>query len=318
MISTAIRTVTLTKIYKSNNLKAVDNLDLEIKSGEIFGLLGPNGAGKTTLIRMLVGLLKSTSGEIFYDGDKLSSTSSQLHRIIGYVPQESSFWNHLTVYENLFLIGSAHKIPSSILKERIDFILKGLFLTDKKKERTNKLSGGMKRRLNIALGLIHDPEILFLDEVFVGLDPQSRVFLYDFLKQLAIEGNKTVIITSHLMEVVDIMSDRVGIMDDGKMLAIDSPENLKNTFGKGDVIELTIDKKFNDKLLAVIKTTYKNLDLKQVDNQIFIGALNAIKKLPTILNTIENEGFEVVDTRLRKQSLEDVFISLTGKQLRDN
>ncbi len=316
MTETAIQIQNLTKIYSTNNLKAIDSLDLAIYKGEIFGLLGPNGAGKTSLIRMLVGLLKSSSGQILFDGDELNINSSRLKHHIGYVPQEAAFWKNLTVYENLNVIGTTYNIPSKELKERINHLLEGLYLIDQKKKLASKLSGGMQRRLNLAMGMIHNPQILFLDEVFVGLDPQTRNYLYDYLRDFASKENKTIIITSHLMEIVDALSDRVGILDLGKMLAVDTPENLKNTHGKGDILELEIDKEFDEDLLNKIEKSVKDVSVEKKDQDIFIKTLNAIAKIPEILNIIEGEGLTVSDVKLTKQSLETVFISLTGKELR--
>ena len=316
MTETAIQIQNLTKIYSTNNLKAVDSLDLEIYKGEIFGLLGPNGAGKTSLIRMLVGLLKSSSGHILFDGDELNINSSKLKHYIGYVPQEAAVWKNLTVYENLNVIGTTYNIPKKELNEKINHLLEGLYLVDQKKKLASKLSGGMQRRLNLAMGMVHDPQILFLDEVFVGLDPQTRNYLYDYLRDFASKENKTIIITSHLMEIVDALSDRVGILDLGKMMAVDTPENLKNTHGKGDILVLEIDKDFDEDLLAVIEKKVKDVAVEKNDNVLTIKTLNAIAKLPVILNTIEEQGYNAQDVKITKQSLETVFISLTGKELR--
>ena len=316
MTETAIQIQNLTKIYSTNNLKAVDSLDLEIYKGEIFGLLGPNGAGKTSLIRMLVGLLKSSSGHILFDGDELNINSSKLKHYIGYVPQEAAVWKNLTVYENLSVIGTTYNIPKKELNEKINHLLEGLYLVDQKKKLASKLSGGMQRRLNLAMGMVHDPQILFLDEVFVGLDPQTRNYLYDYLRDFASKENKTIIITSHLMEIVDALSDRVGILDLGKMMAVDTPENLKNTHGKGDILVLEIDKDFDEDLLAIIEKKVKDVAVEKNDNDLTIKTLNAIAKLPVILNTIEEQGYNAQDVKITKQSLETVFISLTGKELR--
>ncbi len=312
----AIQIQDITKIYSSNNVRAVDSLDLEIYKGEIFGLLGPNGAGKTTLIRMIVGLLKSTSGHILFDGEELSVNSTKWKYHIGYVPQEAAFWKNLTVYENLNVIGTTYNIPNKELKERINHILEGLYLVEHKKKLASKLSGGMQRRLNLAMGMVHDPQILMLDEVFVGLDPQTRNYLYDYLRDFASKDNKTIIITSHLMEIVDALSDRVGILDLGKMLAVDTPENLKNTHGKGDILEIEVDKEYDKNLITKVEKSAKDLVVEKNEQFIIVKTLNAIAKIPEILNAIEDEGFTAVDVKLTKQSLETVFISLTGKELR--
>lgn len=316
MSEIAIKIQDLTKVYKTNRVKAVDSLDLEINKGEIFGLLGPNGAGKTTLIRVIVGLLKSSSGHILFDGEELNINSAKWKHHIGYVPQETAFWKNLTVYENLNLIGTTYNIPNKELKERINHLLEGLYLVDHKKKLASKLSGGMQRRLNLAMGMVHNPQILLLDEVFVGLDPQTRNYLYDYLRNFASKENKTIIITSHLMEIVDALSDRVGILDLGKMLAVDTPENLKNTHGKGDILELEINKEFNEDLATKVEKSEKDLVVEKKDQIMIVKTLNAISKIPEILNSIENEGFTVLDVRITKQSLETVFISLTGKELR--
>ena len=316
MTNLAIQIQDISKIYSSNNLKAVDSLDLEIYKGEIFGLLGPNGAGKTTLIRMIVGLLKSNSGHILFDGEELDINSAKWKHHIGYVPQETAFWKNLTVYENLNVIGTTYNIPSKELKERINHILEGLYLMEHKKKLASRLSGGMQRRLNLAMGMVHDPQILLLDEVFVGLDPQTRNYLYEYLREFAAKENKTIIITSHLMEIVDALSDRVGILDLGKMLAIDTPENLKNTHGKGDILTLEIDKEFDEILLTQIKNSVKDIKVEKDGKNIVVRTLNAIAKMPEILNLIEAKDLNAVDVKLTKQSLETVFISLTGKELR--
>jgi len=202
------------------------------------------------------------------------------------------------------------------LKERINHLLEGLFLVEHKKKLASKLSGGMQRRLNLAMGMVHDPQILLLDEVFVGLDPQTRNYLYDYLRDFASKENKTIIITSHLMEIVDALSDRVGILDLGKMLAVDTPENLKNTHGKGDILELEIDKEFDENLISKIEKSAKDVTVEKKNQHLTIKTLNAIGKIPEILNSIEDEGFTVSDVKVTKQSLETVFISLTGKELR--
>ncbi len=319
-IGSSIEVVDLKKHFTSKNLdeavKAVDGLSFSIRKGEIFGLLGPNGAGKTTLIRMLVGLLKPSSGQILFNGEELNVNSSKLKSVIGYVPQETAFWKELTVYENLSTIGTMYKIPNKELKERIDHLLEGLYLTEHKKKLASKLSGGMQRRLNLAMGMVHHPQILLLDEVFVGLDPQTRNYLYDYLRDFASKDDKTIIITSHLMEIVDSLSDRVGILDLGKMLALDTPENLKNTHGKGDILLLEIDKEFDESLVSKIDKSVTDVSVEKKEQNISIKTLNAIAKIPEILNVVEAEGYNVEDVKLTKQSLETVFISLTGKELR--
>ncbi len=268
---------------------------------------------------MLVGLLKPSSGEIFYNGDEIDPNSFEFRKLIGYVPQDLVLWKNLTVYETLHLIGTIYNIPNKVLKEKITHILEQLNLLEKRKELSSKLSGGMQRRLNLALGMIHDPDILFLDEVFIGLDPQSRVFLYDFLRDYASKENKTIILTSHLMEIVDTLSDRVCIIDNGKLLAIDTSENLKNTHGKGDILQLELESEPTEELLSKIETQFtEEVDIVVRERILEITILNAIQKLPKLIDLLDKEDIQIHDVKIQKQSLETVFIALTGKTLRED
>ena len=218
----------VTKVY--NNTAVVDNLSFEVKKGEIFGFLGPNGAGKSTSINMMVGLLKPTGGNILINGTEISKSTE----LIGICPQDIVLWDYLTCRENLTLIGKMYDLPQTVLKKRTEEILDLLQLTDKKDTLISKLSGGMKRRMNIAMATIHNPELIVLDEPSEGLDPQSRRVLWDYILFLKNEG-KTIILTTHLMDEADALSDRIAIIDNGKLLKLDSPENLKKSIGDGDV-----------------------------------------------------------------------------------
>src|SRR5665647_3458080 len=222
---------------KIEDLTIVDDLNLEIRQKEVFGFLGPNGAGKTTSIMMMVGLLLPTSGRVLFDGVE---TQSMPKGKIGICPQELVLWDTLTCRENLTFIGNMYGIPKAELHQRVDKLLALLSLSDKADQLSKKLSGGMRRRLNIALSLVHNPEIVFLDEPSAGLDPQSRQLLWDFIRTLRDKEGKTVILTTHVMEEADALSDRIAIIDRGKLLLLDTPDALKKTMGKGDIVELQL------------------------------------------------------------------------------
>jgi len=303
----------LTRNY--GDLLAVDNLNLKIRKGEVFGFLGPNGAGKTTSIKMMVGLLRPTSGSVLIDGEEIGPADK---RKIGICPQDLVIWDALTCEENLSLMGIMYEVPKDVLKERIEKLLKDLILTDKAKTFASQLSGGMKRRLNLAMALIHDPEIVFLDEPSAGLDPQSRLVLWDYIQSLSHKSGKTVILTTHIMEEADRLSDRIAIIDHGKLLVMDTPENLKEGVGTGDVVEIQLsDPRINGEVISLIKCIGEIDEVKDIKGKVRLRALHAVGKLPKIINTIEKIDVEIIDMSIRRNTLEDVFIHLTGRGLRE-
>lgn len=302
----------LTKSF--GDLVAVNELNLEVNSGEVFGLLGPNGAGKTTTINLISGLLKPDAGEVYLRGEKLSAGQIGMRKRIGICPQENVLWSRLTPYEQLNFLGSMYDLKPSYIRHRSRDLIDALGLEDSAHKQTGKLSGGMQRRLNIALALIHDPEILILDEPEAGLDPQSRLGVREYIQSLARE--KTVLLTTHNMDEADRMSDRVAILDHGELLVLDTPEALKQTVGEGDVLEISLKESCPE-----IKKTLAFLDeqaeIVVVDNLLQIRALDLVNNLQNILNRLSEEGVQSEDIRLRKNTLEDVFIQLTGRRLRE-
>jgi ABC-2 type transport system ATP-binding protein len=290
---------------------AVDGISFEINSNEIFGLLGPNGAGKTTTISMICGLLPVTEGEINFTNCKGKDKKST----IGYCPQENIFYPKLTCLEQLQFMGQMYGLSSKTVKDRASELLNLLGLTDKTHVRASNLSGGMKRRLNICLALIHDPEILILDEPEAGLDPQSRILVRDFIRTYS--KQKTVILTTHNMDEAERLSDRVAIIDHGKLLLLDSPQNLKRTVGEGDVLELVIESN-NDNSLKAFSDSIQllNMEIKINDAVAFIKHSNIIEQLPAIKNIAEKNSLKIAEIKLRENTLEDVFIHLTGRNLR--
>ena len=302
----------LTKSF--GDLVAVNKLDLELYSGEVFGLLGPNGAGKTTTINLITGLLKPDAGEVYLEGEKMAPSEVGVRKRIGICPQENVLWNRLTPREQLDFLGSMYDLKPSFIRQRSRDLLEALGLEEAADKQAGNLSGGIQRRLNIALALIHDPEILILDEPEAGLDPQSRLGVREYVKSLARE--KTVLLTTHNMDEADRMSDRVAILDHGELLVLDTPEALKQTVGEGDVLEISLKGKIQD-----IKRTLAFLDgqaeTTAVDNLLQIRALDLLNNLQNILNRLSEEGIQSEDIRLRKNTLEDVFIQLTGRRLRE-
>jgi ABC-2 type transport system ATP-binding protein len=304
------------KITKDfDGFKAVDGLSLQVNKGEVFGFLGPNGAGKTTFINIMVGLLKPTSGQILINGEDVQKIDKGL---IGICPQELVLWDNLTCKESLTLMGDMYEVPKKLLKQRVDKLLKDLLLTDKADTVVIKLSGGMKRRLNLALALVHEPEIVVLDEPSEGLDPQSRRVLWNYIKSLRDDEGKTVILTTHLMDEADKLSDRVAIIDHGQLIKLDTTENLKKEIGEGDVVEMKLSKpQMNKEVIKSLKSIQQIISVLEVDGLINLRAMDAVGKLPQIMEKVESTGVQISDLNVRQNTLEDVFIELTGSSLRE-
>jgi len=297
------------------DFQAVDKLNLKIKKGEVFGFLGPNGAGKTTSINMMVGLLRPTSGQVLINGQDLEDVKKG---IIGICPQELVLWDFLTCKESLMLMGDMYEVPRDELKLRVEKLLDDLFLQDKANTVVNQLSGGMKRRLNLAMAVVHQPEIVVLDEPSEGLDPQSRRVLWNYIRHLRDEEGKTVILTTHLMDEADRLSDRIAIIDHGKLLRLDTPSNLKKEIGEGDVVEMKLsDPAKNEEVVDILALMDGVHSVVKVEDALNVRALDAVGKLPQIIDAVETTGVHVLDLSVRQNTLEDVFIDLTGTGLRE-
>ena len=300
---------------KFGNFTAVDGLSFNVYKNEVFGFLGPNGAGKTTAINMICGLSPATAGEIVILGNKIKN-KNQIRTHIGICPQENIFWQKLTCLEQLIFMGEMYDLSKKTARTRSRELLEMMGLTEKSNVLAAKLSGGMKRRLNICLALIHDPEILILDEPEVGLDPQSRILVRNFIKTLAQE--KTIILTTHNMDEADRLSDRVAIIDHGKLLLLDTPANLKKTIGEGDILEIQLDLVEAEKIQKVVDVLSKICDQVNVTgNSIIIKAKNLIELVSEITSKIKVHGLKIQEMKMRENTLEDVFIHLTGRKLRE-
>jgi ABC-2 type transport system ATP-binding protein len=304
----------LTKHY--GDLTAVADLTLEVRPGEIFGFLGPNGAGKTTSINMICGLLKPDAGQVLVHGEALDGGSVAVRARVGMCPQEIIVWPRLTCIEQLQFIGEMYNMDAQVARKRGAELLTMLGLSEKADKLARTLSGGMQRRLNLAMALVHDPDIVVLDEAEAGLDPQSRVLVREFIQSLA--EYKTVILTTHNMDEADRVADRVAIIDHGKLLVLDTPENLKHRVGAGDVVELAIEGEVDAQSAAELLTAqFENISVEAADHTLIVRALDIVRLLPGMLDCLEGAGVGTGEVRLRENTLEDVFIQLTGRRLRE-
>ncbi len=268
-----IEAIDLTKKY--DDLMAVDGLNIRIKRGEVFGFLGPNGAGKTTSIKMMVGLLRPTNGKILVNGKDVQSIEKET---IGICPQELMLWENLTCKESLNLMADMYEVPKKIKDPKVQKLLDDLFLSEKADTVVSKLSGGMKRRLNLALAVIHEPEVVVLDEPSEGLDPQSRRVLWNYIRAMRDEKGKTVILTTHLMDEADQLSDRIAIIDHGKLIRLDTPENLKKEIGEGDVVDMKLsDLSLNQDLIKVLADQEDVISVVEVNERIIIRLLTQLE-----------------------------------------
>ena len=307
-----LKVIELSKSY--GEVLALNKLSLSIRQGEIFGLLGPNGAGKTTAISLISGIRKPDSGQILISGRTVEDYGRNYRLKIGLCSQHNTHWKKLTPQEQLHFLGQMYQVPRSEVKKRAGRLLESLGLSDVKDRQAEKLSGGMQRRLNIALALIHDPEIVILDEPETGLDPQSRISVREYIKTLA--ATRTVILTTHNMDEAHRMSDRVAIIDQGKLLVLDEPDLLVRGMGAGDVLEIETDLG-NFSSEEIEKILPPEVQVLILGGAIQVRGLDLTNRLPAILSGLEEGGVSVGEIRLRKNTLEDVFIQLTGRRLRD-
>ena len=308
---TVLQAQSLSKRY--GELTAVTDLSLEVYEGEVFGLLGPNGAGKTTSINMICGLLKPDVGQVTIRGEVITNGDASTRTRVGVCPQNIVLWGQLTCLEQMQFIGEMYGIRGKAARARVEKLLVDLDLLEKKDKLARTLSGGMQRRLNLAMALVHDPEILVLDEPEAGLDPQSRVLVRDYVKSLA--RQKTIILTTHNMDEADRMADRVAIMDHGKLLIVDTPEALRRTVGEGDVLEIDLEGGSLDVALAALNPIVPQTST--TNHTLVIRARGVVEQLPVILDALHSVNAHPGEVRLRANTLEDVFISLTGRRLRE-
>jgi ABC-2 type transport system ATP-binding protein len=310
-----IRTEQLTKVYPGG-LKAVDELDLEVHQGEIFGLLGPNGAGKTTTAGMLTTRVIPTSGRAFVGGIDVVAHPTAAKQVIGVVPQSNTLDRSLTVWENLYFHGRFFGMAAGTARQEADRLLAQFRLAERGKEPVAALSGGMAQRLMVARAIMHRPAILFLDEPTAGLDPQSRLALWEILGELHGEG-QTILLTTHYMEEADELCNRLAIIDRGRLLALGPPGELKRSTGADTVVTVTASGDL-DALAKVLEADVPGAQqATRVDSTVVVEVQAQEGVLPLVFNAAERHGFDVSDLSVTEPTLETVFINLTGKDLRE-
>jgi len=301
-------------IKKFQNITAVNDISFDVKEGEIFGLLGPNGAGKSTTLSMFATLLNPSGGKATINSFDIVHQRDKVRNSIGMVFQDPTLDDELTAYENLDFHGRLYGVPRDIRKKKITELLKLVELDSRKNFQVKTFSGGMKRRLEIARGLLHEPKILFLDEPTLGLDPQTRNSLWDYIDKLNKEKGLTIILTTHYMEEADKLCHRVAIIDNGKIIVIDTPENLKNKIG-GEIITLETS---NSKNLSDLLEKCKWCEnVRKHDGSVTINVKNADKRVADVIKIAEKDKIKISSITIHKPSLEDVFLYYTGKTIRE-
>jgi ABC-2 type transport system ATP-binding protein len=306
-----IQTRNLTKRFGEQ--VAVDHMNLEVHPGEILGFLGPNGAGKTTAIRMICGLLKPDEGQVLFNGRVLAEIPGG-KSLLGVCPQDNVHWDRLTCLEQMIFTGEMYDLSRPASRSRSNLLLDQLGLLSQAGKQARRLSGGMQRRLNIALALVHDPAVLILDEPEAGLDPQSRVLMREFIRNLS--GCRTIILTTHNMDEANRLSHRVAIIDGGRILMTGTPDNLKRSTGTNNQIELGFGQPLPGEVVDQLKTELPLIkQLTTHNSQLYIHLPDPMKALPDLLAWLSRAGFHPEEVKLRENTLEDVFIQLTGKKL---
>lgn len=310
----SIETKSLSKSF--GDLKAVDDISFSVNEGEIFGFLGPNGAGKSTTMMILTTLLKPTSGQALVSGFDVRANPKKVRQNIGYVQQETTVDEYLTGRENLLLQARLNHIPKDQINKNIDEVLDLIELSDKQNEPVVTYSGGMRKRLDIAGGLLHRPKVLFLDEPTVGLDIQTRRKIWEYIKKIHKEFDMTIFLTTHYMEEADQLCDRIGIIDGGKIQVIDSPQNMKDAMGK-EVISLVIDDVPKQDFLAELEKIDLINKINNDGEKITLFASKGTEVIPKIFQISSDMKIKIKTISLTSPTLDDVFISYTGHEIRE-
>lgn len=295
---------------------AVDGVNLFIEKGESVGLLGPNGAGKSTTISMISSLIKPTIGDVRFNGNSIVKTPQLIRKVLGVVPQEIALYEELSAYENLVFFGRIYGLRGEQLKEKVHSVLQRVGLQDRQKDRVKTYSGGMQRRINIAVALLHEPEILIMDEPTVGIDPQSRSYILDMVRQLNQEKGMTVLYTSHYMEEVEKLCDRVYIMDYGRIIASGTKEELKSVLSNEETILVDL-KETSPALFKALEEDNEILQVTETETGMKLIVSKGSNKLADIFHQTEAFNVQVSNVTVQIPTLEDVFLHLTGRTLRD-
>ncbi|HUY28078.1 MAG TPA: ATP-binding cassette domain-containing protein [Candidatus Binataceae bacterium] len=313
--SAAIQTENLTKRFGS--FTAVDSVSFEVRRGEVFGLLGPNGAGKTTVIRMLTTLIAPSGGTAIVAGEDVARHPRRVRHKIGVIPQALTSDLDLTGWENIDIYGAFYGVPRGERHKRARRLLEMVKLSERAGDLVATYSGGMRRRLEIARGLIHSPEILFLDEPTIGLDPQSRRAVWDLLQQLRSESEITVSLTTHYMDEAEQLCDRIAIFDQGKIIALDTPIGLKKLVNGADRVEIEVSGDAARVAEALRAESYAQEVIDDGGGKLIIATDDGAHVIPRLIDRVEALGAHVTSLGVHRLSLEDVFIRFTGRTLRD-
>lgn len=310
----AIEFINVTKRYDDN--LAVDKANFTINKGELFGLLGPNGAGKSTLLSMLCGIVSIDKGDIKVGSHSITKDPKKVKKLIGYVPQELAIFENLSINDNLDYFAGMYGLKGNIKKERILEALEVTGLKERSKDKVKKLSGGMKRRLNIACAILHHPEVLIMDEPTVGIDPQSRNHILEFTKDLNKKYGTTIIYTSHYMEEIQSLCDKLIILDEGKEIIKGTKEEILRSVIDETVLNIRLLNK-NPEIISEIRKLNGTIDASFEESCLEIVVKRSIYKLEDILTVIRQKESQIINLNINEPNLETVFLSLTGKQLRD-
>lgn len=304
----------LTKRFKQ--VEAVKNLNLYIEKGEIVGLLGPNGAGKSTAISILSSLVEPSSGDVLFENKSIVKDPSRFRKIVGIVPQEIALYDDLSAEENLYFFGRIYHLRGQKLKQKVNEVLEQIGLTDRRKDVVKKFSGGMKRRLNIGVAMLHDPEVIIMDEPTVGIDPQSRNYILETVKRLNKERKMTVLYTSHYMEEVELLCDRIYIMDKGNLIASGTKDEIKKILSNENTISIKAEKIHND-FLNALKEHPSVTQVTVVDKEVLVIVPRSVRIFSEVIKIAEENEIELTSVDNKAPTLEDVFLHLTGRALRD-
>ena len=311
----SIETKSLTKSF--GDVIAVNDISFSVNSGEIFGFLGPNGAGKSTTMMILTTLLKPTSGQALISEFDVTRNAKKVRENIGYVQQETTVDEYLTGRENLLLQAKLNHIPKNDINKRIDEVLELIELSDKQNDSVVTYSGGMRKRLDIAGGLLHRPKVLFLDEPTVGLDIQTRRKIWEYIKKIHKEFDMTIFLSTHYMEEADNLCDRIGIIDGGKIQVIDSPENMKNAMGN-EVISIIMDDNTHNSFLSKLKEIEFVKNITEDGSKLTLFVSNGTQVIPKIFQISSELKIKINTISLTRPTLDDVFLSYTGHEIRDD
>jgi ABC-2 type transport system ATP-binding protein len=312
MREVSIKAINLTKVF--GKVVAVDHINFEVYEGEIFGFLGPNGAGKSTTIKMLTTVLKPTEGTAIVNGYDIIKEPAKVRQSIGVVPQEYTADEDLTGWENMMMMAGLYGIPWSTAKERAKELLDMVELSFAANRKVQYYSGGMRRRLEIAMSLISRPKVLFLDEPTLGLDAQTRAAIWDYIMKLKKEYNMTIFVTTHYLEEADLYADRIAIIDHGKIMAIGSPKELKERIG-GDII--TLETSNNELAQKIISTYQEVIDSRIVDSSLVVKVKNGDEVAPKLLELLLKNSIKVSKMSITQPTMDEVYMEITGKKMRD-